>query len=916
MSYTFEETPLWRRTLGSYPNDPHAEQRQSLRFAYLQFRTVAEALANEISVALPMFTDHSIKHADALWDTASQLCGGDFPLNPAEAFVLGGAFLLHDLGMGLAAFPGGINEIETDPNFDDLVANAKTRLQSLDLTADAEVVAQLARQEVIADLLRLRHAQQAERLVSTQFHTSGGEVLYLLQDTALRQTFGEIIGQIAHSHWWPVDRLRELPQRRGAYADHPGDWELSPLKIACVLRLADASQIDSRRAPVYMHAFRRPTGISRDHWYFQERLTRPLVVADRFVYTSTRSFGRDEAAAWWLAFETIQTINQELRQVDALCADIGLPRFVVRSIAGADSPTRLAEHIKTDGWKPIDASLRVTDAVQLVSSIGGEDLYGKQPEIAIRELIANASDATRARAAHEDGPLRPVTIRLTEEDGDWWLTVEDEGIGMSSETMVSALTDFGHSHWRSPATLSSFPGLLAKGFEPNGRFGIGFFAVFMAADEVQVRSLPLDEAPRSTHVLEFGHGVAGRPLLREAERSEWLSGPGTVVRAKLKNDPRTIKGIFNTDSRRRSYTQILHADLTSLCALAEVDIQVQGPDDPVPVRIVRAGDWTEIPAAELFQRIYLQWEQNPLHQRVLDHYQNLFVDHATTLIDDEGNIVGRAMLSSGQEHVLRSGLNTSFTAYGWVYIGGLRSSILRWSMGALLGKPRTANRLTAFPVASLENFRNWAESQAKVAKNSRWSTPGLLWIASDLVHGFGGSDPALPCADCGSHLLDRRELEEWLINRNEVLLISEAELLLIDQHAGSAEQRCLFFGNDGVEVRIPENGLVVDIYPRWLFPEEVAKQPRDDRFADIAASIDYSDPRYWWYKDGSFGAISMVIKTIAETWDVDIVEVINLLEACCITNEHDSRLKLPTADGRTFPIDAIRLRRPKTSEGK
>ncbi|MEU7913113.1 HD domain-containing protein [Microbispora bryophytorum] len=911
MSYTFEETPLWRRTLASRPNDPHAEQRQSLRFAYLQFRTVAEALAGEIAVALPMFTDHSIRHADALWDIASQLCGEDFPINPAEAFVLGGAFLLHDLGMGLAAYPGGLSELENDQNFDDLVATVKVRLQSIDPSVNGELIGQLAREEAIAELLRLRHAAQAERLVSTQFHTSGGEILYLLQDAALRQTFGELIGQIAYSHWWPVDQLRDLPQRRGAYTDHPGNWELNPLKIACVLRLADASQIDSRRAPVYTHAFRRPKGVSRDHWYFQERLTRPLVVADRFVYTSTRSFGRDEAAAWWLAFETIQTINQELRQVDALCADIGLPRFVVRSIAGADAPARLAEHIKTDGWKPIDARLRVGDAVQLVSSIGGEDLYGQRPDIAVRELIANASDASRARAAHEGGPLRAVTVRLSEENGAWWLSVEDQGIGMSPETMVTALTDFGHSHWRSSTTLSNFPGLLAKGFEPAGKFGIGFFAVFMAADEVQVRSLPLGEAPRSTHVLEFNNGVAGRPLLREATRAEWLSGPGTVVRARLKRDPRTLEGIFRTDSLRWSHTQCLHAELTNLCALAEVDIQAQGPDDPAPIRIVSAGDWREIPAAELFKRIYLQWEQNPLYQRVLEHYQNLFIDHATTLVGDNGDIVGRAMLSSGEEHILHSELNSYFTTWGWVYVGGLRSAPLRWSMGAFQGRPLTANRLTAFPMASPENFRNWAESQAKVARSSRWSTPGLLWVAADLVHGFGGIDHELPCADCGTRLLNRRGLKEWLLNREEILLISEAELLRIDQHAEKAGRRCLFFSTDGVEVRIPENALVVDIYPRWLFPEEIAKRPRDPKFAKVAANADLTDPRYWWYNNGSFGAIATVIDTIAESWGIEAGEVVKLLEACSLTNESDTRLELPTTDGRTFLVDAIRLRRSK-----
>lgn len=63
----------------------------------------------------------------------------------------------------------------------------------------------------------------------------------------------------------------------------------------------------------------------------------------------------------------------------------------------------------------------------------------------MRELIANASDATRARIMYEDGQGGAVTVRLWEKQGSWWLEVEDHGIGMTPETMVSTLTDFGHS---------------------------------------------------------------------------------------------------------------------------------------------------------------------------------------------------------------------------------------------------------------------------------------------------------------------------------------------------------------------------------------------------------------------------------------------------------------------------------------
>jgi Histidine kinase-, DNA gyrase B-, and HSP90-like ATPase len=495
MPHAFEQTSLWRRTLAVAPDDPWAGPREALRAAYLQFRSTVEPLAGEIALSMPMFTDHSIAHIDALWDTASIICGEEFPLNPAEAFVLGGAFLLHDLGMGLAAFPGGLSDIESDPLFPGLLAGAKDRLERAEPAADTSFVGKAAHEHAVVELLRRRHAEQAGRLLATPFPTSDGVELHLLPDVRLRLDYGSLIGRIAESHWWDVSDLKCFAHPQGSRTDHPPEWIVDPLKIACVLRLADAAQIDDRRAPTYLHAFRRPVGHSRDHWYFQERLARPQVGNDRLVYTSTRPFARDEAAAWWLAHETIKTIDAELRRVDALCADLRRPRFLVRSVAGADSPDRLSEYIQTDRWRPIDASLRVSDVNKVIGSLGGQKLYGPRPDVALRELIANASDATKARCAHEGAPAGAVTVSLLSENGEWSLTVKDQGIGMKPETMVSALTDFGFSRWQSADMLADFPDLAGRGFQPTGRFGIGFFSIFMIADEVAVRSLALERRP-------------------------------------------------------------------------------------------------------------------------------------------------------------------------------------------------------------------------------------------------------------------------------------------------------------------------------------------------------------------------------------------------------------------------------------
>src|SRR6185312_14463111 len=111
----------------------------------------------------------------------------------------------------------------------------------------------------------------------------------------------------------------------------------------------------------------------------------------------------------------------------------------------------------------------------------GSQLYGSDSTVAIRELIQNSADAVQARRRYEKRPSNWGTVRigLRSEAGAPWLFVEDNGIGMSEQVLTGPLLDFGTSFWRSPLASEEFPGLMAAGMQAIGRFGIGFFSVFM-----------------------------------------------------------------------------------------------------------------------------------------------------------------------------------------------------------------------------------------------------------------------------------------------------------------------------------------------------------------------------------------------------------------------------------------------------
>lgn len=899
----FELTPLWQKAFAPLADDQHADHRSRLRLSYFSLRKTVQHLADSIASDLPMFTDHGLAHADALWGMASTI-GGDISLNPAEAFVLGGAFLLHDLGMALAAYPGGEADLERDPKFADLVAIEEQRLSSTDRSASSERVRTGARQHAIAELLRRRHASKAEELITQAFSLSNGDSVYLIEDHQLRLFFGRQIGQIAHSHWWPVADLKDkFAPPQGSCPAFPSDWVVDRLKLACLLRTADAAHIDHRRAPSLLHAFRKPSGLSRSHWYFQERLLRPVVQGDRLLYTSTGPFVADEAEAWWLAFETIQLINDELRQVDALLADMGRERLALRSVVGAGSPDRLSEVIPVDGWNPLDARLKVGDTVQVIANIGGRDLYGNRPDIALRELIANASDAVKARAAFEGTSPRPVSITLEEEDGSWWLEVADQGVGMTPEVMIDALTDFGHSHWRSDAMVEDFPGLAATGFEPAGKFGIGFFAVFLAADEIYVHSRGYNDAPRDTHVLVFRNGLAGRPLLRRAnDLNEQLRDSGTKVRIRLREDPRSVKGIFRRVSKRLSYTQLLHSIVSRMCALSEVDILVQGPDDPRPRLVIEADDWIDLPTGQLFRRLYQQGGENLVEREALERCEKLFIDRETRIYGADGRVNGRAAIVTPMEMWTAGAFDSD--KMGQLYVGGLQSSIFQNTLGAFRAQPLKADRLSAFPLGPVAAIADWANSQATRIKDLEGFSAARLWTLADYICGLGGKADELPCVRTIEGGLNQTQLASWLKDRPLVHLISRSEF--IDYPDGTPWG---FYTRDGKSVALPDHGLLVDFFPLWLIPEDICPRPKDYRFEDIVADLDDDDPQAWWHQWGNFGPVSLAVMTVADVWGVDVVDLVKGMQGNYATDKEDGRLEIPTVGGGTTKATAYTLMR-------
>ncbi len=131
-----------------------------------------------------------------------------------------------------------------------------------------------------------------------------------------------------------------------------------------------------------------------------------------------------------------------------------------------------------------------TEVSQLLQLII-HSLYS-HPEIFLRELVSNASDAldklkylTLTDEAYKSLPFDP-RIDLELDEIQKTLTISDNGIGMNEEDLVANLGTIARSGTKN--FLSHLTGDAKRDSNLIGQFGVGFYSAFMVADRVQVIS--------------------------------------------------------------------------------------------------------------------------------------------------------------------------------------------------------------------------------------------------------------------------------------------------------------------------------------------------------------------------------------------------------------------------------------------
>ncbi len=170
--------------------------------------------------------------------------------------------------------------------------------------------------------------------------------------------------------------------------------------------------------------------------------------------------------------------------------------------------------------------------IKQVLDILVHSLYS-EPEIFLRELISNASDALnrfkfqKLTTENVFNPEAELGIWIEGDKEAKTLIISDTGIGMTAQEMTNSLGTIAKSGAREFIAALKEQGKKAE--DVIGQFGVGFYSVFMVAEEVKVISRSLNPEAEAATWTSTGEGTF---IVAKGDKKD----RGTLIEIKLKDD--------------------------------------------------------------------------------------------------------------------------------------------------------------------------------------------------------------------------------------------------------------------------------------------------------------------------------------------------------------------------------------------
>ena len=488
----------------------------------------AVALLKTVTAHMPLYTLHDERHILNIVGWMDWLLADAMDhITPLEAALCLLSAYTHDLGMALSSDEHTKLMQGDDPTFQRYRDRFPEQKRHIDaLRAEGKIHgAQVIENHLVTSYLRETHAdnKQAARMKShldAIVATAKNESLFTYQTISFRRE----LGAISISHNQPVEWLRA--KLGGNVTATIGQQPVNFAFVSLVLRLADIMDFDSSRTPAILFhhlGLERHINefdllnkeISQREWRKHMAITGIAASKERLTYEAKDCphpvihHGILQFMGWINA--EVKGVRGELQRIEA--------RQGLDLLRLPDADPKITPKPGVYEYKNWSFQL---DQEEIMRLLMGEALYG-DPKLCIRELLQNALDALELRDLRlqlkqkqagrqptpgywtdELGEKHEYAATLTwgQENGQWWIQVSDNGVGMTAESIERYFTSLGKSFYRSPAFKAEQEAMRRDGLlcTPISTFGIGVLSCFMISEKIEVKTRAADGQAADFHV--------------------------------------------------------------------------------------------------------------------------------------------------------------------------------------------------------------------------------------------------------------------------------------------------------------------------------------------------------------------------------------------------------------------------------
>jgi hypothetical protein len=357
---------------------------------------------------------------------------------------------------------------------------------------------------LIGEFLRRHHHRLAHEIALYGVPGPKGNELKLPVKEGTKHIV-DLAGVVARSHGLPIRSCHDY--LKDNYSNVRSFKRVHPIFLMALLRTADILQLQSERAPRQVEKVRKlRSPVSQGEWEMHQAIkdinwnVYPETIFIHAEPPNAKTYLRIKRLLSQIQHEldSSWTVMSEAYYAEESLRELGLKIRRIRS--NLDEKEEFAKKVE---YIPCQASFEVADTDLLKLLIG--PLYGERPEIGIRELMQNSIDAVReVREYRKKHPElkdveftqqdAEVVVSIDEEEDGWWVTVRDQGIGMTLDTVRNYFLKTGASLRRSEIWRKTFEDEKGKSrVLRSGRFGVGVLAAFLLGNEISLSTRHISE---------------------------------------------------------------------------------------------------------------------------------------------------------------------------------------------------------------------------------------------------------------------------------------------------------------------------------------------------------------------------------------------------------------------------------------